>query len=285
MIWTYREQVAKPLEAIVTSRRCLFCPVELTSIHHDHKRLSPAQGRRSIMSDVMVCSNCGWWQVSSTDMYLGGEVWIETFGTYGVLCNLMNCDIVKPVQRIERSLKSARRTRTAPQVLEELVARVFGEHGYSPVATGYEKHGGINLVMRDSSGATVGVRVRHALGRITVDQIVALPGVLMRKGRAKGVFILTACIQANDNDTPTEPLAKDWFDMTGQELLEDITKHKQTEEPFDVSLHRGVPRTLSNAQEFLERLGMRSRPKYDALGAWESVVGNVDPPKLGEVRA
>jgi hypothetical protein len=73
--------------------------------------------------------------------------------------------------------------------------------------------------------------------------------------------------------------------MSARELIEDITGRRRKKAPPTVAMCRGLPRVLSNAPEFLDRLGLKARSGYGSLEEWQSVVGSVELTTLDDVRA
>lgn len=123
-----------------------------------------------------------------------------------------------------------------PRVLEELVASVFGDHGYQVRLTSYSGDGGIDVFALDGAGGElIGVQVKRYKQPIEAEQIRAFGGALVLQGVTRGIFVTTS------------------------------TYLRGAQNAADGFAHRGIGVTLWNAQDFYRELRLTTRSAYDDL--------------------
>ena len=243
-IWEYKAEGTDLSLDIVDSKYCIFCQAELASLDENEKRLSK---RHAIYNTTRVCSLCGWWSASSVDVQ-GGGVHVETtYGAYGSLRHLNLTDVTTPIEEVRAFLLAQydRRFSIHPRLFEETVGSIFRDLGYTAEVTAYQNDGGIDVILRDSSGARIGVQVKRYKDRISVDQIRSLTGALLIGGFSKGVFVTTSSFQAGASKTA------------------------------NLSAAKGIPIELINAERLYDVMKIGARAPYASLQDWKDAVGDI----------
>lgn len=129
-------------------------------------------------------------------MYIEGPGIEEYDGAIGSLRELDSTDLSVPLPELRGYL--VRRVdalyKVHPRRFEEIVCSVFHDLGYSARVTAYSGDGGVDVILEDSSGSSIGVQVKGcAKGRrIEAEQIRSLAGALLVNGHTRGVFITTS---------------------------------------------------------------------------------------------
>jgi len=193
---------------------------------------------------------------------------------------------------VNRILALRKCSKTDPRLLEEIIERTFQNFEYVVTTTGYEKHGGINVVLEGPAKTTIGIHVRHYGGKIDVAQIKAFSGALVRNGCTQGVFIITssskegarqASIKSRHRgDANILTNTKEFFEALGI----GTRPLKQGARPAPMKqLHRGDAKILTNTKEFFEALGISNRRFYKSFEEWRAAVGFVRLHQYDEVRA
>ena len=193
-MWEYKEAGRLLTYQSVGATVCMYC-------HRDMFRL-PAErydkGSRRLLAQLTVCPYCGWWNVYRVHQ---GETprtsGVEGYdGAIGSLRELDLTDVSVPLAELRSYLvrRADALYKVHPRRFEELVCSVFRDLGYSARATAYSRDGGVDVVLEESSGASIGVQVkRYAKGRrIEAEQIRSLAGALLVNEHTQGVFVTTS---------------------------------------------------------------------------------------------
>lgn len=165
---------------------CLYCSTALVS--HPDSAKHPAT--------VRYCPVCGWWWVErvQTHGFLGGGN-LQMHGTYVALAEFDTTDINTPLQEVRQYLVARYNDRMsmAWELFEDVVREVFRDSGFTVVASGRRKDGGIDAVLSmGTSSGCIGVQIKRSRNQIQVAQIRSFLGALMLKGLAAGVFVTTS---------------------------------------------------------------------------------------------
>jgi restriction system protein len=145
------------------------------------------------------CPACGWWLIDKiVECTTRHNVWNMHFGASGALKTLDVRNVELPLEEVRRYLTARYDSRFGvhPRKFEEVVASVFKSLGYDSHVTAYTGDGGIDAVLTDSSGSSIGIQVKRSKNRIKAEQIRAFLGALTIAGRPKGVFVTTSCYQS-----------------------------------------------------------------------------------------
>jgi restriction system protein len=73
-----------------------------------------------------------------------------------------------------------------------VVGSVFADLGFESIVTGYQNDGGIDVILKDRMGSTIGVQVKRYRNRIDVRSIRELAGALLAGGMTRGIFVTTS---------------------------------------------------------------------------------------------
>jgi restriction system protein len=140
------------------------------------------------------CKGCGWWAISTAEVCDAVNYDTVVHSTAGMLRGLEIADISTPLTEARQFLAAKYDSRfdLHPRLMEEIVASVFHDHGYDSMVTAYSNDGGIDAVLIDPSGISVGVQVKRYKNRINVEQIRAFLGALVLGGYTKGIFVSTS---------------------------------------------------------------------------------------------
>jgi restriction system protein len=161
---------------------------------------------RSKEIDVAVhyCWNCGWWRLVKNICVCAKEwqVWDIKFGCAGTLLNLDLADISLPLQEVRRFLIAnyASRINVNPKLFEELVADIFRGLGYYAYVTGYTNDRGIDIVLKDQRGLTIGVQVKRQKDAIEAEQIRSFVGALFLGEYTNGIYVTTSRYRSGAKD-------------------------------------------------------------------------------------
>lgn len=117
-------------------------------------------------------------------------------GAIGSLLELDPTDIGVPLAELRNHLmrRADALYKVHPRRFEELVCSVFRDLGYNARATAYSGDGGVDVILEESSGSSIGVQVkRYAKSRrIEAEQIRSLVGALLVNGHTQGIFVTTS---------------------------------------------------------------------------------------------
>jgi restriction system protein len=153
----------------------------------------------------------------------------------GVLRWLDPTDASIPIEQLRTYLiaKYQSRFSVTPRRLEEIVAGVFADFGFTVRVTSFSGDDGIDVLVLDStSGETIGVQVKRYKGRVEAEQIRAFAGALVLGGMTHGVFVATSGFTRGARST-------------AQRYCE-----------------RGVSVELTDGLRFFEELRITQRPQY-----------------------
>lgn len=153
------------------------------------------QGPRKLFAQLTLCSCCGWWNVYR--VHQGEDAGIEDYdGAIGSLRELDLSDVSVPLAELRSHLmrRADALYKVHPRRFEEIVCSVFRDLGYTARATAYSGDGGVDVILEEPSGSSIGVQVkRYAKGRrIEAEQIRSLAGALLVNGHTRGVFVTTS---------------------------------------------------------------------------------------------
>ena len=99
--------------------------------------------------------------------------------------------------------------------------------GFAAQVTQRSGDGGIDAILTDADGRTIGVQVKRSANTISAEQIRAFLGALVNRGHAEGIFFTTS----------------------------DFTSGAQRE--AQIATNRGYPIELVNGDAFYEAIGIR----------------------------
>ena len=160
------------------------------------------------------CELCGWWKaVFRENWYTSGSSGVNgsrVSGAIGALKTFADNDISVPAEEARNFLvaRYERRNTLHPKVLEETVGSVYSAFGYDVEITAYQKDGGVDIILRASSGAQIGVQVKRTKNKIHVAQIRELAGALLVKGMPAGIFVTTSEFTREASDTAEKLLGR-----------------------------------------------------------------------------
>lgn len=214
-IWTY-DCAARHPTSVWCDDHCAFCDASLLLV--DRETCKSALGVHEATETLHACPLCGWWRLQREalldDRHMFGRLAQPRLekhprgrrtedefptmtrllrGAAGSLRNLALTDVSVPLEDVRAYLtgRYEQRFGLPPSVLEETVASVFANVGYSVQVTGKSGDDGIDVVLSKGE-EVIGVQVKRYSARIQVDQIRAFAGALMVNGLTKGVFVTTS---------------------------------------------------------------------------------------------
>jgi len=179
-------------EIFSKSKACLFCNSDMPALD---KTAVQAHDLQSYIT-VRICPVCGWWKagyLEPDDLQLGWQPAL-IYGAAGSLRELDLTDINTPLNEVRRYLAAKYESRfdIDPRLMEETVGSVFQNMGHTVLVTAYSGDGGIDVILRDPDGATVGVQVKRNRKVIEAEQIRSLTGALVLQGHTRGIFVTTS---------------------------------------------------------------------------------------------
>lgn len=191
-IWIYEDTALSLTEQDVTGDRCMFC-------HSSMESLSIESGG-FLEGEIGICLCCGWW--CRNERYhrrIRDEDYIMpryTFSMEGACAQLKNLDVSDgeiPLNDLQNYLtaKYDERFNVNPRILENLVASIYKEHGYSSYVTAYQNDGGIDVILSKGT-ENIGVQVKRYRNKIEAEQIRSLAGALMLGDHTSGMFVTTS---------------------------------------------------------------------------------------------
>jgi restriction system protein len=126
------------------------------------------------------------------------NVWEVYYGTCGCLLHLGPENIDTPISEIKQYLGAKYDFRFAihPRIMEETVASVFKNMGYTTLVTAFSGDSGIDVILTDASGNQIGVQVKRSKNAIKIEQIRSFLGALVLGKYTKGIFVTTSRYQA-----------------------------------------------------------------------------------------
>jgi restriction system protein len=178
----------------IGSADCVYC-------QHTMHRMNPFQvesGQIVLLIQMSMCVHCGWWRVYRVHHGENPRT-RDLFESYsaaiGSLKELDVEDISAPLDELRQYLVAKRDAvfRMHPRSLERLVCGIFQAFGWNARVTAYSGDQGVDVILEDSSGKTVGVEVKRykSESRIGAEQIRSLAGALLLNGHTRGMFVAT----------------------------------------------------------------------------------------------
>ncbi len=166
------------------------------------------KGSKALFIQLSICQLCGWWIVYRIHQgeYPRTAGIIESHsGAIGCLKELDLNDISTPLGQVRQYLLAKSETifDTHPKLFEDVVCSVFKDCGWSARVTAYSSDDGIDVILDNSSGETIGVQVKRYKKerRIEAEQIRSLAGALLVGGHTKGIFITTSTFRSGARKT------------------------------------------------------------------------------------
>lgn len=251
-VWEYRDLRVRADVDIRGVKQCAFCECALTKFHKSEP--PEPEARKSLASYVLqivrLCPRCGWWTYVYEDVHPqanGRSCFTVSRNAYPTLRNLDLTDVSQPIEAVKQYLllKFDQRFEMHPRLFEEVVASVFRDVGFHSEVTAYSNDGGIDVILRDSAEATIGVQVKRRKDRIAVDQIRELVGALVVGGHTRGIFVTTSSFQ------------------------------KGALVSAGTATARGYPIELIDASRFLDALRLSRRLPYRSFEEWRETIGDV----------
>lgn len=208
-IWQYKDtsNVFNPITRYKreTPKPGTQCPACCTSLVLLGNTTQVTKIGREVHVEVWVCQTCGWWSIGhhyaflvvEPELYSNPDDYYTHYGAgyaHGSLKNLDPSNVEQPVEEITRYLvaKNEAIGHISPRLVEEVVASVFRNLGYSVELTPLVGDNGIDLyLMNNQGGKEVGIQVKRWNKRISVEPIRAFLGALMLQGLTKGIMVAT----------------------------------------------------------------------------------------------
>jgi len=245
-IWQYEGvQDISPYATAIDQTVCLYCSSALLLDVGDMSDAATYDEMNYGWSDdfttrseatVGICGICGWW-IYNVRTRVGGHSPPSQHLKVGILRQLDLSDVRVPVEEARAYLaaKYDARFTIDPRLFEEVVASVFRDHGFSTEVTAYSGDGGIDVILNQPKGGTVGVQVKRHKGRIAVNQIRELTGSLMLGGHTKGIFVTTSRFQSGAQPTADASAARGYpIELVDAPAFYDALKIAQLNSPGDV---------------------------------------------------
>lgn len=194
-MWVFQEAARVLTIDSVFSDVCIFCKCDLLRLPAEKFE----KGRKLLLAQLSICRQCGWWSVYRIHQ---GEYEKTTgiceshSGTIGCLKELDISDISTPLDEVRKYFLAKREVifDVHPRILEEVVADVFRDAGYTARVTAYSGDGGIDVILDGDADCTIGVQVKRNKRerKIEAEQIRSLAGALILGGHTKGIFVTTS---------------------------------------------------------------------------------------------
>jgi len=188
---------------VSTCKYCKTATIRSFDAEHDAQRgwrrstVGP-NNNYDCLAQIAVCPICGWWNFAAVCALAG-----SSHGDVGCAREaiLKRFDIARsdtPIADTRAYLiaRFGERFNVNPRLLEEVVASVFRDHGYKAEVTAYSGDGGIDVVLRDTDGKSIGVQVKRHGNSVQVSYIRELMGALVLGGHTKGIFVTTSKFQS-----------------------------------------------------------------------------------------
>ena len=178
----------------VASRVCIYCQNPLVRLPAERFEV----GDKRLFVQLSFCALCGWWTVYRVHQGEHPEIpQIEGYsGTIGCIKELDVTDISAPLKEVRQYFLARRDSiyDAHPKLLEDVVCSIFKDLGWTARVTAYSRDGGIDVILDEPSGSTVGIQVKRygQNKRIEAEQIRSLAGALMLGGHTKGIFVTTS---------------------------------------------------------------------------------------------
>lgn len=203
-MWEYAEAGRIITLRSVYATRCIFCGFQMLRFFAQKFEV----GAKRLLAQPSICMQCGWWTVYRVHQ---GEI-AETSGlaesysgTIGSLKEFDLKDISAPVDEIRKYLLAKKEAifEVHPRILEQVVCGVFADLGWKARATIYSGDDGVDVILEEPSGASVGVQVKRNKKnrKIEAEQIRSLAGALLINGHTKGIFVTTSSFRKGAHKT------------------------------------------------------------------------------------
>ena len=200
-IWTYEDNSIELISDVGRLKRhCPFCDTFLTRLG---EKSIPAFVDRETLLIVYVCQTCGWWKMESdfytwtgaVGMLQGNFNYNEWRYAHGTLRNLSLSNFDLPVQELARYLllKHDALGYVEPRLVEETVADVFENLGFTVILTPQTKDGGIDLILLEGpDNVRTGVEVKRYKNKVGVEIIRSFVAALQFGDLTEGIFVATS---------------------------------------------------------------------------------------------
>ncbi|MEA2564286.1 MAG: restriction system protein [Acidobacteriota bacterium] len=196
-IWSYSDHLPGVASRIgFQTRDCPHCKTSLQFLGAIDFKPAMSSTR------VWACPACGWWKIeaerdSSGPTFIPNvdAITLETRYAHATLQNFSVKDWSGPLSDLERYLLVRRSAlgEVPPRLVEETVADVFKNLGYSPELTAYSKDGGIDLFLTEPrSGERIAVQVKRYKDRVGVELVRSFVGAMAFEGVTRGIYIATS---------------------------------------------------------------------------------------------
>lgn len=235
-MWEHREASRLVTLDAVFSDDCIYCRIPLL-------RLPAAcftKEEKRLFVQLAVCVQCGWWsvyRVHQNDHPRTAGLAEGYSGSVGCLMPLDMTDISLPMDELRKYLcaKGDSIFDLHPRKLEETVCSIFNDLGWRARATAYSGDNGIDVILDDCDGTTIGIQVKRYKKerRIEAEQIRSLAGALMQGGHTRGIFVTTSNYRRGAKETAQDLAAV------------------------------GLPIELINAERFLKMLGIAQQKSFE----------------------
>jgi restriction endonuclease Mrr len=108
-----------------------------------------------------------------------------------------------PADELQRYLlhNYSQRFDVRPHAFEDVVGKVFQNHGFNVEATARSNDGGIDLFVAEKSGSRRAVQVKRHAGKIEAAFIREFAGALVLEGNLEGIFVTTSAFSKGAVDT------------------------------------------------------------------------------------
>lgn len=194
-MWRYDEAGRLLTLRSIGAAECIYCQYAM----HRMSPLKFEQDDLCYLVQLSICLRCGWWYVYRVHQ---GENprsrdYVEGYsGAIGSLKELDLEDISAPLDEVRQYLLARQSAifRVHPRIFEEVVCSIFKSFGWIARLTAYSGDDGIDIVLENSSGKTVGVQVKRyqAKSKIEAEQIRSFAGAMIVNNLTKGVFVTTS---------------------------------------------------------------------------------------------
>ena len=228
---------------------CPFCSGPLCLLveePHEEIEYFPSDGVYSWR--VSSCSSCGWWHcVEPHFRSHHSVVYSHARSASACLKHIDPTDQETPISEIrafaERNWE--RRFEIHPRLMEELVADVYRNLGYTVELRAFQKDGGVDIYLLGDGTSRTGVQVKRTKNPISVEQIRSFTGALLLRGVASGVYVTTSRFTSPSED----------------EAL--------------VSGEKGIPIELWDSGRLLDYLDIQRSPPPSSFPEWKDQVGTI----------
>jgi restriction system protein len=160
------------------------------------------------MAQPSICLQCGWWNVHrihQNESPRSAGIVESHSGAIGCLTELNLNDVTIPLNQVRQYLlaKEESMYNVSPKLFEEVVCSIFKDMGWNARVTAYSGDNGIDVILDNSSGDTIGIQVKRyqKKHKIEAEQIRSLAGALLVGGHTKGIFVTTSSFRSGAKET------------------------------------------------------------------------------------